>query len=334
MLENGRPLPRQELVQRWQRLSDPRFGVFAELDDAKLRQLPLKVSLAPVSDPCGLLPAPPGVAGVGIDGESARERAIVQALAAYGSIVVDPRLLLRRNGEFLGPRECDAARLLRSVRAGSVEAFVRAIDLTDGRERLLPAQQAFPVLRSHETSPVACGTTAALDWRQAVTHGLLKHCVRLTVANPSLQARQPVAIAVEDFEQDPGVRFLAAMVKAAGIDVTLHNITGPAGIPVVACASTSGTTVYGGGGQLTEAVREALTAALFRYQLRRDPVLAAMPTTTSAVWTNPLSSASANPDQLVNTLTSLGYTPCVFALDHDQAVHETFPYILRVVLER
>lgn len=332
-LHNGPLLGRPELTERWQRLSDERFGAFEDLDDTNFRQLPLKVTLARLSDPCRLLSAPPAVVGVGIDRESARERAIVQALAAYGSIMVDPRLLVDKNGTFLGPREGDAARLLGPVRDGSVDAFVRAIDLTDGRERLLPARQAFPVLRMLGPAHTPCGTSAALEWRQALTHGLLQHCVRLTVSDSSFPARQHSALAAEDFDQDSGVRFLAAMVKAAGIDLTLHDITGPAGIPVVACTSTSEKTVYGGGVHIVEAVREALTAALFRFQLRCDPVLReAMSTATRAIWTNPASSASLSPDRLVHALTSLGYTPSVMALDHDRTVHETFPYILRVVL--
>jgi len=334
-LLNGPPLDRQELTERWQRLSDERFGAFTGLDDTKLRQLPLKVTLARMSDPCGLLSAPPVVAGVGIDAESAAERAMVQALAAYGSIVVDPRLLVHASGTYLSPCEGDATRLLQSVRDGSVEAFVRATDLTDGWERLLPARQAFPVLQRPSLCPTPCGTSAALDWRQALTHGLLQHCARLTVASPSLPARQPSAMLVADFDHDPEVRFLATMVKAAGLDLTLHDITGPTGVPVVACASASGKTVYGGGVQLADAVREALTAALFHYQLRYDLVLsAATPAAASAIWTNPASSASLSPDRLVHALMSLGYTPSVVALDHDRAVHEAFPYVLRVILDQ
>jgi ribosomal protein S12 methylthiotransferase accessory factor YcaO len=160
----------------------------------------------------------------------------------------------------------------------------------------------------------------------------MQHCLRLTVSSSSFQAR-PATLAVEDFDQDPGVRFLAAMVKAAGLGLTLHDITGPAGVPVVACTSTSGETVYGGGAQLVEAVREALTAALFRYQQRRDPVLnSAMLTAISPLWVNPASPARPSPEQLVQALATLGYTPSVFALDHDPAVHETFRHVLRVTL--
>jgi YcaO cyclodehydratase, ATP-ad Mg2+-binding len=248
--------------------------------------------------------------------------------------VVDPRLLVDEKGAFLGPREGDAERLLGFVRGGSVNAFARVIDLTDGRERLLPAPVAFPVLRRPRPARIPCGTSAALDWRQALTHGLLQHCVRLTVLASSFQARQASALA-EDFDQDSSVRFLAAMAKAVGIDLTLHDITGPLGVPVVACVSTSGETVYGGGVHLVEAVREALTAALFRYQLWCDPtVKAAISTELSAIWTNPVGTASPNPGRLLTALTNLGYMPAVLALDHDAAVHETFPCILRVILEQ
>jgi hypothetical protein len=145
--------------------------------------------------------------------------------------------------------------------------------------------------------------------------------------------RQHSAVAAEDFDQDSGVRFLAAMAKAAGIDLSLHDITGPAGIPVVACTSASEKTVYGGGVHLVEAVREALTAALFGFQLRCDPVLkAAISVATCALWTSSACVASLSPDRLVYALTSMGYTPSVLALDHDRAVHETFPYVLRVIL--
>jgi hypothetical protein len=331
-LHDAPPLDRQELTRRWQRLSDDRFGAFAGLDETKLRQLPLKVTLARMSDPCGLLSGPPAVAGVGIDTGSARERAMFQALAAYGSVVVDPRLLVDVGGRFLGPPDGDATRLLESVRAGSVDAFVRATDLTDGRDRLLPARQVFGVLRAPELAP--SGTSAAPSWRQALTHGLLQHCVRLTISRSSFRTRQHAVLAAEDFDQDPGLRFLAAMVKAAGIGITLHDITGPAGVPVVACVPASGQTVYGGGAQLAEAVREALTAALFRYQLQCDAVLRTTlwANPASDIWTNPASSASLSPDRLVDALASLGYTPSVFALGHDRAVHEAFPYVLRVII--
>ena len=34
----------------------------------------------------------------------------------------------------------------------------------------------------------------------------------------------------------------------------------------------------------------------------------------------------------MRALTRLGYRPCVFALDHDRAVHDTFPHLLQITL--
>lgn len=332
---NSLPSGRETLTERWRRLSDDRFGAFAELDDTKLRQLPLKVTLARLSDPGCLLSATPAVVGAGIDRGSARERVMLQALAAYGSIMVDPRLLAGGNGAFLGPPEADATGLLRAVRDGSVAAFVRATDLTSGHERLVPAHQAFPVLREPTLGRTPCGTSAALDWRQALTHGLLQHCVRLTVSGSPSPARPPAVLAAEDFTQDPAVRYLAAMAKAAGWDPALYGLTGPAGVPVVACTMVPGETVYAGGARLADAVREALTAALFRYQQRCDPLLrSAASAGISPACVSPAGLASLNPEKLVQALTALGYTPSVFALDHDRTVHDAFPCVLRVTLSR
>jgi ribosomal protein S12 methylthiotransferase accessory factor YcaO len=128
-----------------------------------------------------------------------------------------------------------------------------------------------------------------------------------------------------DFDHDPAGRYLAAMVKAAGLEIKLHQLTGPVGIPVVACAPTSGQPVYGAGAQLVDAIREALTAALYSYQRHLDPALRAAAPAPPAIWTDPTSSAQLDPDQLVHALTNLGYTPSIFALDHDRAFHERSP---------
>lgn len=339
----GLPLTRDELGERWQRVSDARFGAFAELADSEVSQLPLKVALARMSDPCGLLPAPATVAGVGVDARGARERAMLSALATYASTVIDPRLLVDADGGVLGSPENDPSRLLEMVRDGA-PAFVRAIDLSDGTERLVPARQAYPVLTTQGPFRAPCGASAALDAQLALTDGLLQHCVQLTVDGVSLAAGPLTVLAAEDFNHDPAVRFLVAMVKAAGLRLTLRDVTGPIEVPVVACASESGATVYGGGGELVDAVREALMAALFHYQLLRDPVLqAAVPAMASpAIWTAPaslnglspgqLGPDQLSPDQLTGRLASLGYAPCAFALDHDRAVHDAFPFLLQVTL--
>jgi hypothetical protein len=332
-LAESRTLSPQELTDRFQLLSGGRFAAFAALDNAEFCQLPLKVVQARGSDPCKMLSTPPTVLGVGVDQDGAVEQAILQALPTYGSIVVDPRLLLDEHGAFLCGSGIDPTHLLGNLRRESVVAFAPAIELGDAREVLLPATRVFPVLRTGRAQPLPCGSAAGRNWRDALTHGLLQHCVRLTVSVWALRGRQAAVLPVEELTHDPGVQYLVAMARAAGIDLTLRDITGPLGVPVVACTSTSAGTVYGGGADLVDAIRETLTATLFRYQVLGDPVLRiAANVPAPAVWTSHANLASLGPDRLAEALRSLGHTPSVATLDHDQAVSEAFPYVLRVVI--
>src|SRR5262249_5219926 len=160
----------------------------------------------------------------------------LRAVAAYGTFVVDPRRLVDENGTFLCETGTEAERVLASVRSGSIDSFVPAIDLSHGRELLLPAQRVFPMLRPSRAVHIPCGTSPALDWRGALVDGLLQHCVRLTIADLATSQCDIAPVRLEEYDWDPVVRFLAAMVRAAGMKLTLADVTGPLGTPVVACS--------------------------------------------------------------------------------------------------
>jgi hypothetical protein len=334
MLEAGVGLTEDDIEERWDSLSDSRFGAFSALEDTDFRQLPLKVVRVRASDPSGLSTVPPAVFGVGTTRARARARAILTALATYTSNVVDPRLLVNERGRFLTSSDSDPVPLLASVRAGEIQACIRADDLIDDEECILPAALAFPALGPKVPVTTPCGASAGLDWKQALTYGLLQHCVQVTISERSQLGWQSFILRKEDFEHDAEVRYLLAMVRAAGIEITLRDITGPLGVPVVACySSAEGSTFYGGGVDLVDAVREALTGTVFGYQVRDDPALsAALPAGPPSVWVSPNCSEAPDPHWLVSALENFGYAPSVIALDHDRAVSEAFPYVLRVVV--
>jgi hypothetical protein len=331
--EHGHRISNDELTERWQQLSDDRFGAFTELSEANLSQLPLKVTLARTSDPCGLLRSSPTVVGVGTDRARARGRAILEAVGAYGSLVIDPRRLLDRNGGNLCDDDSDPVIALEKVRERSIDAFVRAADLHDGQERLILAQEAFPILERRPAITTPCGTSAAIDWQGALINGLLQHCVRLTVASRGSRRPEIRLLDITDFDSDAEVGFLSAMVHAARVHLTLEDITGALGVPVVSATSSSGPTVYGGGGRMVDAVKQALMGTLYCYQWRQDAALRAVMTTPKGdIWTDPSGSSGSSPNCLVESLRHQGYTASVVALDHDREVHELFPYTLRVVV--
>jgi hypothetical protein len=332
-LAAGTTLAREALEEQWGCVSDSRFGAFSELEDTEFRQLPLKVVRVRTSDPSGLSPVRSAF-GVGTSPASARRRAMLTALATYASNVIDPRLLVDESGKFLGPSDSDPEPLMDSVRSGDVQACVRAFDLIDHEECFLPAALAFPALGPKPPTGPACGSSASLDWQQALAQGLLQHCVQVTVSEWSQLNWHSHVLKTDEFEHDPDVRYLLAMAKAAGIEVSLRDVTGPLGVPVVACNSDAEwATFYGGGADHVDAVREALTGALFGYQLQDDPVLrAAVTDGAPSIWVSPECSGEPDPQRFVTALERLGYAPTVVVLNHDRAVAEAFPYVLRVVL--
>jgi hypothetical protein len=338
-LRNGAELTREDLATRWSSVSDDRVGVVTCLHDEFSEQLPLRASAAGVSDPAGLL-VPGGftVAGVGTDSAAAYEQTRLLALAAYGSVMLDPRQLVDRHGSFLSAADAQALPLLRSVRRGAVEAFVRAADLTDGRTRLIPADQAFPVLRARSALgpyAIACGTAAARGWDRAVADALVQHCLRLTIRGSLKCSGSSSVLDPRDHDRDDEtIGFCLDMLRAAGIDAVLHDLTGRLAVPVVASTFGSGNTVYGCGADLRHAVREALIATLLRYQAHRNPGLAAAwaTTRTAGLAAADLVSARRDAARLADALDRVGRPPAVFVLDHDHAVHGAVPYIVRVVL--
>jgi hypothetical protein len=319
-------------------VSDGRFGLVTGLDDG-FEQLPLRVSVAGVSDPCGLLGASAVTAlAAGPDSDRGRAQARLNALAAYGSVVVDPRLLVDRDGVFLGASDADPVPMLASASAART-AFVRGIDLASGRTRLVEAHKGFPVLSMPPAEPyhVPCGTAAALSWDAALAQALAQHCLRLTVAGELRRAPEPAGLAVADFGRDPVVEYCRVMLEAAGLDVVLENVTGPLGVPVVACTSATTGTVHGCGTDLTQAAGDALLRLLLRHQSRNDPRLASaaihasLPLLAPGMENTP--SASSGVGRLTAALAGAGRFPVVFPLDHDPVLGRVMPFALRVVLE-
>jgi hypothetical protein len=239
---------------------------------------------------------------------------------------------------FLGASNADPAPMLAAVSAAPA-GFVPGIDLLSGRVRLVRAHRAFPVLRRSPPRPyrVPCGTGAGLSWEAALTRALVQHCLRLTVAGRFRRSHLPVDLAVADFTQDRTVEYCRVMLDAAGLDVVLRDVTGPLGVPVVACTADTVGTVHGCGADRTQAVRDALLALLLRHQCGSDSRLASVIARTPL----PLQAGGApdappmSPDavRLTAALARMGHLPVVFALDHDPALRRVMPFALRVVLE-
>ncbi|MGH3972179.1 MAG: hypothetical protein ACRDS9_02465, partial [Pseudonocardiaceae bacterium] len=160
---SGPPISPRELLDRSETVVDPRCGLFGQLDEDELTQLPLWVCRAVISDPCGLLPAwapPPVVIGHGLGRGNARLSALLEAFAVYGSLAVDRRRLIGSGA--MGE-------------AGRAPG-VWGVDLLTGQLRVVPAVAAMPVLGRVAVpyqSPV--GAAAGLTWNGTVSTALHQH---------------------------------------------------------------------------------------------------------------------------------------------------------------
>jgi YcaO cyclodehydratase, ATP-ad Mg2+-binding len=346
-LEGGAPLEAEEFSRRAVAGTDARLGVFGEITERDFAQLPIHVTQASVSDPVGLLgtSAPrPVVTGMGVDFDTARHQAAVDALATYASLMVDPRRLLSADGRGPLPPDGlgeDLSAALAGLRSGEPGGWVRALGLADGRPQLLAAATVFPALGQPSLPyrpPV--GVTAAYSWSDAVTAGLVAHCRQLTITETQTRTTPFPLVDVASVPADAVIRWCLAMVAALGQPVTVHEVTGSLGVPTFACSLAGHTLSYGCAVSNTQALRDGLLRLLLAYQAQANDEPAYAPaavpnlaphlrgTTTQPVQPQPELDIPA----LVAALARRGYHAAVVPLDHDQEVHKIMPYIAHVVV--
>lgn len=323
-LSAAAPLTEEEFSRRAVTLMDSRLGIFAEIGEGDLAQLPVHVTQTVVSDPAGLLGggAPrPKVSGAGLDFETARYRAALQALSCYGSLMADRRLLLGDG------------------------SLARAAGLADGAVRHVAATRVFPALGEPGLpyrSPD--GVAAAYSWDAAVTAGLLAHCRRLTVAAARGSAVHFPRVDLDRGPADEVLDYCVAMLGAVGEPVEVHDVTGSLGVPTFACSLSGRTVAYGSALSAPAALRDCLMQALLGWQARVNdqpgyapPPVPDLPPARRgrhpcapdpAVPAPPL-----DPATVVERLVRAGRNPAVVPLDHDREVHRVMPFIVNVVLD-
>jgi hypothetical protein len=356
-LEAGQPLGAEEFSARAVACTDARLGVFGEITEGGFAQLPVHVCQVAVSDPVGLLgPAAPApvVTGSGVDFAGARYQAALRALETYASLAVDPRRLVTRDGAGLpGPGGATPAdphadpfvelhAALARLRAGELEGWVRAFDVAARRPRLLPAGRVFPALTRRPGGPYRppLGVAAAFSWAQAVEGGLVAHCRALSVADATAAEEVFPLVDIDTVPAGADLAWYLAMVAALGEPVTVHDVTGPLGVPTVACSLGGRTVAYGCAASTTGALADGLGRLLLAYQARADgepgyapdPVPDLPPPLRGSTPRPVASHLPLGVPALAAALARRGYHAEAVPLDHDPEVFRAMPYVAHVVV--
>ncbi|MFJ5679434.1 hypothetical protein [Streptomyces sp. NPDC093097] len=292
------PLGAQEFSARAARCFDPYVGVLRSLDERDFTQVPLNVTEA-VRHPDG----GPRVFGAGTGFAEARRSAALRGLAAHAAEFFDPR----------------------RVRA---DGTVWAWDVVDGRVRAVPA-----AVVSGQESAVA----ARLSWDDAVTDGLAQHCARLAVGELGAGRTRPVPLDLGSAAAlDPRARSLLGLLRAAGGRVQAADVGGALGIPVPAWWQEGRAVAVTCG---PDATADGLERAVLDRQAALSGESDYAPPVVAGVGGPPDIPAEAAPwpvppgqEEMVGALRARGLRPVVVPLDHDPAVHEVLPFLLRVVL--
>ncbi len=336
-LELGARIDAEEFSRRAAAIADARTGVFAEVREGALTQLPLRLARTTVADPVGLLPpdAPRTVAiGAGRDPATARYEAALAALERYASLMVDPRRLVTDRGEPLVASNIPPERALDALRAEEIVGYVRGLDLVEARVRLVPAESAFPALHGDFSPPT--GISAAYDWFAAVEAGLAAHCERWTAAKARTANRRFPLLDQWDHYEDRATEDYLHLLAAVGESLAVYDVTGELGVPTVACCLDGRTVSYASASTMSAALHRGAKRALLSYQVRWDvesevlPKVSELPVgVRGEEFTD---HPSREPVDLAAALAERGNRPVVVPLDHDREVHRAAPDLLHVVV--
>ncbi|WP_329275562.1 hypothetical protein [Streptomyces sp. NBC_00691] len=300
------------LLERIEAVADARTGLLGPVPEATPGPTGLWGCAVAVPDPFGPPSADaPGVTvwGHGRDAHSARLAALLDALAAYGSLAAAP--------DARGGRE------------------VWGLDLVTDRLRRVFAAEAYPVPAPGTPYRLPTGVAAGLTWAAAVEAALTMHCEALVVHRLAQPGTRVPRLALPDHAGPAALRAL----RAAGEPV-VHDLT--ALVPVPACAVRLGDdTVVA----VAATWDEALAAAAERALLAREkgvpptgsgPAVPTVPSVTpdreTAGGPLPVEDGASGRAGLVEVLRARGRTPVAVLLDHDPQAVRLLPYLVHVML--
>ncbi|MGW9080659.1 hypothetical protein [Streptomyces kronopolitis] len=292
------PLDEEAFSRRAARCFDPYVGVLRALDEGECTQVPLNVTEAVPHTP-GAVP----VYGAGTGFAEARRSAALRGLASYAVRGFDERRL--------GPGDT---------------VWGWAPD--EGRAEAVAVGQVFTA--DHEV-----GVAAHLSWDDAVADGLAQHCARLALRDVAEGRARPLPLHLDPGALSPGARDLLDLLHASRGVVEVADIGGALGLPVLAWWQRDRPAAVTCG---PDAVTEGLRAALLDRQsvMTREPAYAPVPLgMPHAPGPDGRRLGLAEPAgraRMVEALRARGVRPLVVPLDHDPAVHEVLPFLVRVVL--
>ncbi|GHO99697.1 hypothetical protein KSF_097450 [Reticulibacter mediterranei] len=343
-LQQQDSLEQHQLLQHLDRCCDPKLGLFRSFDEGDFVQLPLAVCKIELSNPMLMEKNCGSVIGVELKMSDARLSAYRKACELYASNLSDPRRWLSYEAIQQHEPPISVDQLIGACPATG-DAWTWAIDLYTRQVCLLPATSVFSP-RQYAASSVMSerGIGSGMNWAEAICQALLDWCMYLTVIQLR-DAQQPYPlVSLAESPMTPDGAYLRDLLTIAGEQVTVYEVTGPLQLPTFAICWGEQTIAYSTHWKRTLALEAGLKQAVQHYQSQHfqqfEYALAPVPDLPLALRGNqwsipqtPLPTAwPACQTWLLQSLQDRGLRVLALPLDHDPALRQIMPYIVRILL--
>lgn len=350
-LQHQGPIGLDTFSENIARCVDNRLGLFTAIDDDNFVQAPLAVYKVNLSNPMlrKSQSEPLSVVAASTDTINARLHASQRACERYAANLVDRRRLL--------PHEAVQQQTLPAISTDQligvkpplteVEMWTWALDLHTQQAYLVPATQVFFSLSNKERGTESeRGVASGMIWEEAICQALLDWCNYLTVGQLKDAQQSSIQVDLARSPMTPEGAHLHHLLKAAVGQITVYDITGTLQVPTFATCLGEKVIAYSTHCDVAQALRMGLEQALQQYQSEQfqqsEYAVVPVPDFPSTLRSDQLyvprytlpEAWSARLEWLLQKFQANSLRALVIPLNHDPALMQMLPYIVRVLLIR
>ncbi len=327
------------------RCVDNRLGLFTAVDDDNFVQAPLTVYQVHLSNPMlsKRESEPPTVVTASTDRVNARLRACQRACECYAANLVDRRRLLSREAvqqSTLPAISTDQSLGIQPL-LPEVEMWTWALDLSTQKACLVPAMHVFFSPHTKER-----GIVSGMIWEEALCQALFDWCNYLTVEQLKVTQHSYRQVDLARSPLTPEGVHLHHLLTAAVGQIAVYDITGTLQVPTFATWLGEKVIAYSTHCNVAQALRIGLEQTVQQYQAEQfqqsEYAVVPVPDFPATLRSNQVyvprymlpETWPARLEWLLQQFQANSLRPLVIPLNHDPALMQVLPYIVRVLLSR
>jgi putative thiazole-containing bacteriocin maturation protein len=344
-LQHQSPTDLDIFLENFATCIDNKLGLFTALDNSNFVQAPLAVYKVNLSNPMfkRIQPESLSVVMVSTGIRDACMRTAQKACERYAANLVDRQRLL--------PPETIQQLSLPAISTDQLvgiktlppedEMWIWALDLLTQQACLVPATHVFSSLCNQDL-----GSASGKTWEEAICLALLDWCNYLTIGQLKDAQQAYIQVDLVRTPMTPEGVHLYHLLKAVVEQITVYDVTGPLQVPTFATCLGEKVVVYSTHCDGAQALSIGLEQALQQYQSEQfqqyDYAVASVPDLPSILRSDQLAvplytspdTWPARREWLQQKLQSKGLRAFAIPLNHEPALMQVLPFIVRVLLSR